>query len=287
MGRSGGSGGHRSGGGSFSNSGSRAGKSGFSTNRTPSSSSSSPPRRTYQMSNRGMRNMYHNNTPPPPPPPRHHGYSRGMVGAPIRHSMPPPTPPTPRRRIGILGSLVSIISCVIALLMICGAVSCASKMLSNRSSQTQQPYPQNQNVVTDYNNGATTAYKTQTGTYYEDNLDMYLDNSTFTINMEKFEKQTGIKPFVYTCESYNGRTDFSDSDLDDIYRKLKLSNSVLLVYQESGNRYGVWIYIDDSISEDKFPTSAINIMEEYIVSNYEGNMSNAQLLSGAFLATLN
>lgn len=290
MGRAGGSGGHRSGGGVHSSSGSRSGGGGFSTSHSSGHGGGSS-------SNRGGGGFSsppsHGGFSSPPSyggsfdrPPRHHG--RGAPPPPYsgRIDAPPPLPPRHHSGGGragcfsVVSSILAVVGVFLIVIMFNSCHSCTT-CAPNSSHSTRNDY-RDEPVHDEPVEG--TQYKTSKGTYFEDNLEMELNTSAFTSNMDKFKQQTGITPFVYTCQTVNGTTTPEDGDLDAIYRKLGLSNAVLLIYQERDNQYDVWVYIDDNISEQKFPTSAIDKMEDYVVSNYEGNMSNAQLLSGAFLA---
>lgn len=288
MGRAGGSGGHRSGGGMHSSGGHRSGGSSFSSGGGRSRSSSSGmssrpsggfgrPRGSFNSSPRS--GFGHHSSPPLRP------------NGGFRHSAPPP--PSSRgfgystgHRSGIgCSSILAIPITIVGIIILCLTVgtscfSCASSFHPNTSMSS--PF------VPGANNQGTNqvSYATSRGTYFEDNLEMSLSSSIFDNNMQKFKDQTGINPFVYTCSLVNGSTSPSDGDLDDVYSKLGLKDSVLLIYQEYNDNYGVWVYIDDSISEEQFPTACIDAMENYIVSNYEGSMSNAELLSGAFIAAL-
>ena len=287
MGRAGGSGGHRSGGGMHSSGGHRSGGSSFSSGGGRSLSSSSGmssrpsggfgrPRSSF---NSSPRSDFGHHSPPPRP---HGGF---------RYSAPPP--PSSRgfgystgHRSGIgCSSILAIPITIVGIIILCLTVGTSCSSCSSSSHlDTYISAP----VVPGANNQGTNqvSYATSRGTYFEDNLEMSLSSSIFDNNMKKFKDQTGINPFVYTCSLVNGSTSPSDDDLDAVYNKLGLKDSVLLIYQEYNDTYGVWVYIDDSISEEQFPTACIDAMENYIVSNYEGSMSNAELLSGAFIAAL-
>lgn len=280
MGRAGGSGGHRSGGGMHLSGGHRSGGSSFSSgggrSRSSSSGMSSRPSGGFGRPSGGS---FGHHSPPPRP---HGGF---------RHSAPPPSSSSGfgysiGHRSGIgCSSILAIPITIVGIIILCLTVgtSCSSCAFSshpdNSISAPFVPGANNQDI-------SQVSYATSRGTYFEDNLEMSLSSSIFDNNMQKFKDQTGINPFVYTCSRVNGSTNPSDSDLDAIYNKLGLKDSVLLIYQEYNDTYGVWVYIDDSISEEQFPTACIDAMENYIVSNYEGSMSNAELLSGAFIATL-
>lgn len=291
MGRAGGSGGHRSGGGMHSSGGHRSGGSSFSSgggrSRSSSSGMSSRPSggfgRPRGSFDSGPRSGFGYRSSPPPRP-----------NGGFRHSAPPPpssrgfgystSPLGHRSGIGC-SSILAIPITIVGIIILCLTVgtSCSS-CSSSFHSDTSISAP----FVPGANNQGTNqvSYATSRGTYFEDNLEMHLSSSVFDNNMKKFKDQTGITPFVYTCSLVNGSTSPSDGDLDAVYNKLGLKDSVLLIYQEYNDTYGVWVYIDDSISEEQFPTACIDAMEDYIVSNYDGSMSNAELLSGAFIATL-
>lgn len=284
MGRAGGSGGHRSGGGMHSSGGHRSGSSSFSSgggrSRSSSSGMSSRPSGGFGRPRGGFGSRprsgfgYHSSPPPrphggfrlsAPPPPSSRGF--GYSTSPLGH----------RSGIGC-SSILAIPIIILGIIIFCltASSSCSSGSYS-------EPFT-SASIVSGVNSQV--SYATSRGTYFEDNLEMSLSSSTFDSNMKMFKDQTGINPFVYTCSLVNGSTNPSDSDLDAVYNKLGLKDSVLLIYQEYNDNYGVWVYIDDSISEEQFPTACIDAMENYIVSNYEGSMSNAELLSGAFIVTL-
>lgn len=287
MGRAGGSGGRSGGSGGFRSSGSRSGSSGFSTSKPSSSSSHSS----------GFSSPSRRSTPPPPP-------RRSAPPPPPRHSPPPPRYNNYGRPsrfhngysggysrggcLGAVAAVIGLVAIVMGLIFLSNCISCAgclgclpSQVLDtgNHGGDPGNNPPNNPGSVA--NN-----YATERGAYFEDHLEMNLNTSAFERNMQEYKTKTGINPFVYTCESYNGRTDLTDGDLESIYSRLNLKDTVLLVFQEKNDRYGVWVYIDDSISIEQFPDENINIMIDYIIANYESNMSNAQLLSGAFLATI-
>lgn len=259
MGRSGGSGGMHS-------SGGRSGGSGFSSgsNRTSSSSHSSPS--TPPSYDRRPNFREHR---PPPPRCNSRSYRR--------------TYHTGTQNLGC--SIVSLITSLLGLFVIVGLVfalqgfvSCVSCLSSGSN---------NQHTQSNYQEYSEPNFKTEKGEFFEDNLEMDLNTATFERNMKKYKDTTGITPFVYTCQSFNSGTEPINAELKSLYKRLGLSNAVMLVYQEKNNTYGVWVYIDDAVTVEQFPDKNIDIMTDYVISNYEGNMSNAQLLSGAFLATLN
>ena len=280
MGRAGGSGGHRSGGGMHSSGGHRSGGSSFSSgggrSRSSSSGMSSRPSggfgRPRSSFNSSPRSDFGHHSPPPRP---HGGF---------RYSAPPPPSSSgfgysTGHRSGIgCSSILAIPIIILGIIIFC--LTAGSSCSSGSYSEPFTSAP----IISGANSQV--SYATSRGIYFEDNLEMSLSSSIFDNNMQRFKDQTGINPFVYTCSRVNGSTNPSDSDLDAIYNKLGLKDSVLLIYQEYNDTYGVWVYIDDSISEEQFPTACIDAMENYIVSNYEGSMSNAELLSGAFIATL-
>lgn len=245
MGRAGGSGGHRSGGGMHSSGGHRSGGSSFSSgggrSRSSSSGMSSRPSggfgRPRSSFNSSSRSGFGHHSPPPPRP--YGGF---------RHSAPPPPSSSgfgysTGHRSGIgCSSILAIPITIMGIIILCLTVgtSCSSCAFSshpdNSISAPFVPGANNQDI-------SQVSYATSRGTYFEDNLEMSLSSSIFDNNMQRFKDQTGINPFVYTCSRVNGSTSPSDGDLDAVYNKLGLKDSVLLIYQEYNDTYGVWVYI--------------------------------------------
>lgn len=215
------------------------------------------------------RGMGHHN---PPPPPRHH-YHRPWRNTSYYSSGPVYTS-------GFDGFSIIIKIIIIAFLGI-GLLSIIGKLSSGSSS----------NKITNSKIWSS-GYKTSKNDYYEDHLEMQLDKTTeFTKNMQTFKTKTGLKPFVFTCERINGSSVPSDADFDElaeyIYTKNKLTDTVLLIYQESDDNWGCWVYMDDSVTEREFSDEAIDRLIDFIENNYDSSYTNGQLFSKAFLYAVN
>lgn len=263
MGRAGGSGGSRSGGVSHHSGGrSGGGHSSFSRpsgGRRPSGGGFRPP---------PPRGGFGGHRPPPPPPGG--GYRRHYYGG-------------GGGRIGcgsLIGGILSLVILVSLAMMCVSCSSCAARPSGGSPYQTH--YSQQ---------AKKTNYKTQKGTYFEDHLEMDLDQDVFNENMATFETKVGSKPFLYTCESLDGNYTPSDDDFDEfaekLYTKLGLKNTVLLIYQEAPNEdWGIWTYMDNEVTVDKFPDSSIEKLYKFVEDNYDGSFTNAELFSLAFVSSI-
>ena len=286
MGRAGGAGGGRSGGSSSHSTGrsSSGGSRSSSGGSRPSSSHSS-----FSHSSRPSGGGFGGGGHRPPP-------SRHSLGG---HR--PPTPPPsgggyrghrPHYRSsgyysGGSGGL-GIRSCLTSLICIFGVIALIFILLLNFRSCSYSTQSGNPN--TQIHASQTANYKTSKGTYFEDHLEMQLDTKDFNSNMKLFEDKVGSKPFLYTCERVNGKSAPSDEDFEtfteQLYSDLKLKNTVLMVYQESDENWGVWVYMDNEVTEAKFPDESIDKLYKFVEDNYEGSYTNAELFSLAFVNSI-
>lgn len=277
MGRAGGSGGSRSGGVSH-HSGGRSGGGGHSSG---GHSSFSRPSGGHRPSGGGFGGGFGGHRPPPPgggfgghrpppPPPGggyHHHYGGGYRGSGIGCG-------------GLIGGIISLVILVSLAMMCVSCSSCAARPSGGSPSQSHYSQQVQQ-----------TNYKTQKGTYFEDHLEMDLDQDVFNENMATFEAKVGSKPFLYTCESIDGNYSPSDDDFDEfaekLYTKLGLRNTVLLIYQEAPNEdWGIWVYMDNEVTVDKYPDSSMEKLYKFVEDNYEGSFTNAELFSLAFVSSI-
>ena len=283
MGRAGGSGGHRTGGGSHRSSGNRSGGSSFRSSSRSSSRSSR--RSSHGVSNFNKMPINNDFNMSSPPPPQHRSFF--SAGGYNRYNQTPmydePNYVENNKIRSPFGIFSTIMGIVLSLIVVVSIFKLVISVIKENNVQNQD-YSYT-DINSDYSeNIAETAYKTSKGLFYEDHLEMQLSEPVFNDNMQTFRDKTGVNPFVYTCQKVNGTTEPTSEDLDILYKNLGLIDSVLLVYQEYGEEYGVWVYVDDNITVEQFPDEFIDKITNYVVDNYEGNMTNAELFSRAFLS---
>lgn len=286
MGRAGGGGGGRSGGG-FSGGGRSSGgfsgggrSGGFSGGRSGGFSGGGHSR------GGGSTSGYQPRPAPPPPGPRVGGWGWGW-GLPRTRTViinngggggyggPTGGPPTSDRQNGCLSvvltaAVVVLILCII--LVVIGSIDGGDSVAA--STVEREPLP----------SGAVN----ETG-YYTDELGWIVNDRELISGMRDFYRRTGVQPYLCLVERVNGDLSPSSQEIGDyaaqLYDELFTDEAhFLVVYQEANSRYTVG-YTVGSQAKTVLDGEALGIFRDYLDRYYESDLTDEEFFGTVFQKT--